>query len=144
MIHLRVFVIFLFLCGLSHTFLPTTVRLKTLLLQSLFEDAVYLLFSSWMQQSLLTASCISSIWHHGVCNRADIIGGTSPVLFPAPPQGGTPGTLCVWRHGQRQSDSGLCLPISFSLVLKWGALSIGNQKALFWPDNILKIILKWY
>lgn len=52
---------------------------------------------------------------------AHILDGTSSVLFLAPPQGGTSGTFCIWRNGQRHSASGLYLPfflLFFSCIEK--------------------------
>lgn len=147
--HLRAFVIFLVLDCLSHTFLPTITGLRPLPLLSLLGDAVYLLFTTWAQQSLLTSSCASSIWHCIICIRAHILDGRSPVLFLAPPQGETPGTLCIWRHGQRHSDSGgrLCPPFFLHFFSCIEVIRTESRKpknsGLTWQylENYIKIIL---
>lgn len=146
--HLRAFVIFLILGCLRHTFLPTITGLRPLPLLSLLGDAVYLLFTSWAQQSLLTSSWASSTWHCIICIRAHILDGRPPVLFLAPPQGETPGTLCIWRHGQdtQTQEEDFVLLLNTLFLMYWSDTHWvkKTKKTLVWPDNTMKMILKLY
>lgn len=101
--HLRAFVIVLFLCSLSHTLLYHCYRVQATPSSNSTQRCCYLLFSSWLQQSLLTSSCTASIWDHSICIRAHILDGTCPVLFLSTP--GDTQFLTTWSKTLRLRTS---------------------------------------
>lgn len=70
----------------------------------------------------------------------------SRLPFLALPQGGTAGTLSIWRYDIKHAGYYLAFFLLYFSLIKMMCIETRKKKktTLFWPDNILQVIQKWH